>query len=322
MVLEAHRVQKGSNPVLECLLFLGIFLITQIVIGLLIGFPLGAYAMYQGLADASGAAAANPAVLNEKLAPILMTGSLYGELIGIFLILGLCRWFQKRKGWTLGFKKGNILKEYGVGMGAGFLMMTAAVLMAWITGALTISVQPQLGSLKTAAMLLVLFVGFLFQGMFEEVLCRGYFLVSLARRKGNLWMAILVSSLAFAALHLANAGISLLAFLNLTLYGIFAGLYFVKRGNLWGIGAFHSLWNFTQGNIWGVLVSGNNFGPSVFTAQMNDNLPLLNGGSFGLEGGLLVSIVLIAGSLILLKLPQKDTVSPEEFPAAAANTIE
>ena len=46
-------------------------------------------------------------------------------------------------------------------------------------------------------------------------------------------------------------------------------------------------------------------------------MTLLNGGSFGLEGGLLVTIILIAGTLILLRLPQKDaapaaeTVSPD-----------
>ena len=119
-------------------------------------------------------------------------------------------------------------------------------------------------------------------------------------------MGLLVSSLAFSAMHLMNPGITLLPLVNLTLFGIFAGVYFIKRGDLWGIGALHSLWNFTQGNVWGVLVSGNPAGPSLFTAEATNGRFLLNGGKFGLEGGLIVSGILIAGILLALRLPQKD----------------
>ena len=57
-------------------------------------------------------------------------------------------------------------------------------------------------------------------------------------------------------MHLANSGITVLAFLNLTLFGVFASVYFIKRGNIWGIGALHSIWNFVQGNFYGIRVSG------------------------------------------------------------------
>ena len=306
MVHEASRVQKGYNPFMECLLFVGIFFITQVFLSLLSVIPMMGFGIYIAFTEDAGAPAMAPAALMKELNTVSMICMLYGELAAIFLVLGLCRWFQKRKAWTLGFKNEHILKEYSIGMGLGFLMMTLVVLAAWITGALKLSVNPELGTMRSNIMLLILFVGFLFQGMFEEVLCRGYFLISLARRKGNMWMAILVSALFFSAMHLGNAGISPLAFLNLTLFGIFAGIYFVKRGNLWGVGALHSIWNFTQGNIWGVLVSGIDLDVSLFTARIDDSMSLLNGGSFGPEGGLLVSMVLIAGSLILLKLPQKD----------------
>ena len=313
MVEEASRVQRGCNPILETLLFIVIFFICQVALGVLIGIPIAGYSMYLGVMEAAGGAAADPSVLLEKINRITLVLMLYGELFCIFINLGLCRWLQKRKAWTLGFKKRNWLKEYGIGMAAGLAMMTAVVLPAWAIGALKLSVDPALGTLDSSLMLLVLFIGFLFQGMCEEVLCRGYFLNSLARRKGNMWMAIVVSAIVFAALHLANPGMTPLSFLNLTLFGVFAGIYFVKRGDLWGIGALHSLWNFAQGNIWGVAVSGNDFGASVFRCQVSENMTLLNGGSFGLEGGLLVTILLIVCSLILLRLPQKDAA-----PAAAA----
>ena len=66
----------------------------------------------------------------------------------------------------------------------------------------------------------VLFLlGFLIQGMAEEVLCRGYFMVSLARRY-SLIVAIVTNAVVFAALHLLNSGITVLAFVNLVMFVI------------------------------------------------------------------------------------------------------
>ena len=125
-------------------------------------------------------------------------------------------------------------------------------------------------------------------------------------------MAIIVSSVAFGALHLGNAGIAPLAFVNLVLFGIFAGVYFVKRGNIWGIAAIHSMWNFAQGNIFGILVSGNDFGTTIFTSDINENMAIINGGDFGLEGGILTTIVLLAGTVFMMKTKQQDFVEVQE----------
>ena len=310
MLQECQLQQKGYNIFLESLLFVGIFFISQIVMGILSGIPMAVYVVSSGILNQ----AENLLDLQNRLMSVSMRISLVLQLPGIFLVILLCRWFQNRKAWTLGFKKRNILREYGIGMGAGFLMMTVIVLLGWVTGALSIRLNPQPVRLGTILLLLFYFAGFLFQGMFEEVLCRGYFLLSLSRRKGNLWVGILGSSLVFSALHLANPGINVLSLCNLTLFGIFAGVYFIKRGDLWGIGALHSLWNFTQGNVWGVLVSGMRTEPSVFLTEAKEGLELVNGGSFGLEGGILTTAVLIAGTLILLRLPQKDPADASADP--------
>jgi membrane protease YdiL (CAAX protease family) len=168
-------------------------------------------------------------------------------------------------------------------------------------------------------MLLLLLVGFLFQGMSEEVLCRSYFLVSLARKKGNIWMAVVVNAVAFGLLHISNPGLTVLSMVNLILFGIFASIYFVKRGSIWGIAAIHSIWNFAQGNIYGVLVSGMNFGTTIFTSTINEDMTIINGGTFGLEGGILTTIVLVAGCILLLMTKQKD-IAVEE-PAAVEEQV-
>lgn len=144
--------------------------------------------------------------------------------------------------------------------------------------------------------------------------------MSIARKDTRVWLGIIVSSIAFAALHLGNSGISPLALVNLALFGVFAGVYFIQRGNIWGVAAIHSIWNFAQGNIFGILVSGNDFGITIFEATINEEMTLVNGGDFGLEGGILTTIVLVVATVITLCTKQKgvaveETAVPEEVVA-------
>ena len=88
--------------------------------------------------------------------------------------------------------------------------------------------------------------------------------------------------------------------MNLTLFGVFASVYFIKSGNIWGVGALHSIWNLAQGNIYGIRVSGIVTECSVFASAPSEGGFLLNG-AFGLEGGLAVTIVLLAGTCFLLR---------------------
>ena len=310
MLLEARKT-GGKGVFLECLIMVGIFFLAELTATFAVMLFTFLFAFVMGFMDHGNMGRINPAIIND----ITTIASLITQVFTISVTLGLARWFQKRKAWTLGFKKKNWMKEYAIGALAGLIAMTTAWAMAWVSQ--TMLIRPNFSALTgTSALVLCLyFIGYLFQGMAEEVLCRGLFLISLARKKGNLWMAILVSSLFFAALHLLNPGITVLAFCNLTLFGIFAGVYFLKRGNIWGIGAFHSIWNFAQGNLYGVTVSGALTGPSLFVSVPNAASEIFNGGSFGLEGGLFTTVVLVIGILILMKLPQKDAAelsSPAE----------
>ena len=123
---------------------------------------------------------------------------------------------------------------------------------------------------------------------------RGYLMTALAR-KNRVWVSILCSAAMFSAMHLLNFGISAPALGNLFLFGIFAGLYFLWRGNLWGAAALHSAWNFTQGNLFGVCVSGNAPSVSLLQPRFVPQQAWLNGGAFGPEGGAAVTLVLLLG---------------------------
>lgn len=220
-----------------------------------------------------------------------------GVLISLFSTFGMIgasllalRFAFKRRLSTAGFTK-PVWSEYGLGLLAGFVVFSLAVGIAVVTG--TLKFNGLSGRFQIGPWLLI-FVGFLVQGMSEELLCRGLFMLNVAR-KNSVPAAILSNALAFACLHLLNNGIAPLALVNLFLFGVFASLYYLWRGNIWGIAAFHSVWNFAQGNVYGILVSGQEFGISLLSSDADPAGALINGGSFGLEGGLAVTVVMVLG---------------------------
>lgn len=219
----------------------------------------------------------------------------------ILLTCLYCKVIQKRRMYSMGFVKKNFAKQYLAGLGIGFVVFSAAVLFCVITGGLTFNGGS--GEGRRLLWLIPLFAGFMIQGMAEEVLCRGHLMVSVARRY-PMWVGILVNSLAFAALHLLNDGVSVLAVINLTLFGVFASLYFLYTENIWGIAAIHTIWNFVQGNFYGIKVSGIEAGPSVFRFESTGS-SLINGGDFGLEGGLGVTFAMVIGIAMLIFLSRR-----------------
>lgn len=305
VVAEAREAKKGWNWFVELLVFVLMFVI--VTLGeVLIMVPIELAVMFtdQGYLDAVASGDMNLIVeASTKLASsdALTIGMLFANAAMILLTMLFCKVIQKRKMRTLGFMKKDMWKEYGIGLVVGFAIFTIAVLLCVVTGSLKLG-----ASANFALGTWILFgLGYMIQGMAEEVLCRSYFMVSIARRY-PMWVAVILNALFFAALHLGNSGISFLAFVNLTLFGVFASVYFIKRGSIWGIGAIHSIWNFVQGNFYGIKVSGMESSCSVFASTSVDGLELINGGAFGLEGGLGVTIVLVAGILFLLTKPAKN----------------
>ncbi len=149
-------------------------------------------------------------------------------------------------------------------------------------------------------MFFLFFVGYLFQGMNEEVLFRGY----LYKRLNTFLpipMVIALSSLLFAVMHLGNPGMSVLAFINLIIFGVFAALVRYHSNSLWFVGALHSAWNFVQGPLLGVAVSGNTNQQVVFLSKLSDTSTIINGGSFGLEGSIITTIILLVAIFAITK---------------------
>ena len=304
-VYEAKNAQKGLNWALELLIFLALHIVITIA-QLIIMFPAQIILLFTNKAYLTALKTGNMAlaeigiqeVTNSNALTIVM---LFATTMTIVVTLLFCKLIQKRKMSSVGFVKKGFLKEYIIGLLVGFVIFSAAVLLCIVTGSLNIT---GLSSTFSVGIFLLFGLGYMIQGMSEEVLCRGYMMISIARRY-PLWLAVLLNSLFFSALHLGNSGISVLALVNLTLFGVFASVYFLKRGNIWGIGAIHSIWNFAQGHFYGIKVSGIETSCSVLGSVPTEGRSLINGGAFGLEGGLAVTAVLVLGTVILLLIPAK-----------------
>ena len=151
---------------------------------------------------------------------------------------------------------------------------------------------------------LLMLLAWIIQGASEEIMLRGYMLPVLGVKVGPKF-AICGSSLIFSGLHLSNNGITPLSIINLVLFGVFAAFYAIKNENLWGICALHSSWNFAQQNIFGTLVSGGAVYDSslISTTYLENNF--INGGTFGPEGGIMVTIVLVVAITVQILQSRK-----------------
>ena len=113
---------------------------------------------------------------------------------------------------------------------------------------------------------------------------------------------MLVSALLFSLAHATNVAghsdVALVALVNLFLFGIFAAVYALVEGGIWGICAWHAVWNWAQGDLLGLPLDGGVH--SGLLVSIGPNGPaVLTGGTFGPEGGLSATGVLVAGILFL-----------------------
>ena len=276
-LISAARTRPGYHWALELLIFFAVYFV--------IAIPEGLIALYVAILEISPE--------SEQLV------LLFATVILIVGVLVFCRFLQSRPLASLGFWKAHALTEYLIGIPVGVLLIGLSVALCLATGSLTL--KPQ--SFPIGKWLLF-FLGFTVQGMSEEVLCRGYFMLSVMRKNAIGW-GILLNALCFSLLHFANPGFTPLAFCNIFLFGILMSLYVMWRESLWGVCAMHSIWNFCQGNVFGISVSGTGSGSSPLSAAQANGKTIWHGGTFGIEGGLAVTIVLLIAILFVTLLYRK-----------------
>jgi membrane protease YdiL (CAAX protease family) len=131
----------------------------------------------------------------------------------------------------------------------------------------------------------------------EEIACRGFLYDYIDARRG-VFVAIVGSSVLFAALHSFNPHVSARAVAFLIPAGLMFAAARYATDSLWlGVGM-HLGWNFSEGWLFGTPVSGLHVSP-LFRFRSAGN-ELWSGGSFGPEAGLSVVVVVTVIAVVLL----------------------
>ena len=181
------------------------------------------------------------------------------------------------------------IKNLILGLVMGIIAITLAFILILLSksGVLVNSLLEPRFSLSLVLYLIL----FILVGFAEELLSRGYIIGAMEASNNNKWFAIMVSAVIFSLMHYGNNGFSLIPFLNIFLVGILFGVMYVKTKSIWLSTGFHITWNFFQGCIYGMPVSGITT-PKLYEMTFVGN-SILNGGTFGPEGGLIVTMVII-----------------------------
>ena len=242
-------------------------------------------------------------IFNDSFKEILSfsgTSNLVSEILSLFLSIFLMTKISKLKTEQLGFTKDDIIISYLKGALFGILQIFSVFFI--IFGLKAIDVY-YVGNISILILIKV-FIFFVFQGLFEEILFRGYLMPFFSKVIGIKFTIILLSFL-FTCIHLFNPNLNVVG-LVVFLAGVTFSLIYYYTGNLWIVGAMHTLWNFILGFIVGSQVSGIITFNSIFFSIPVENKDLISGGKFGFEASIIETILELTISLFVIYLIRKE----------------
>ena len=264
-------VLEKKNDILHYCLMLGVIMVVGGLLQGVLAIPMTVLLMLFGL---------------EYNDSIIMLMSLYLTTVVSIITIVYAVKFDKRSLYSLGLTKKNIVKRYLLGLFIGFVTLTGSLVITGLLGGVDFK---GISNIIDPLSLFLFFIGFMLQGFEEEVMCRGFMMYGLSKKR-SIFFSMMFNSIYFAVLHLGNPGINVLSMMNLVLAGFSFSCMAVYFDDLWVASGAHTMWNYCQGNIYGILVSGMSMGPTIFRFDLVGN-SLISGGEFGLEGGIGVFII-------------------------------
>ena len=222
------------------------------------------------------------------------------EVIGFgiaTLVVGqlLNKYSWDRMGWRRSGGRGlGVSLLRGVGLGA--LMAILAIGLAFVFDRATVRVTGDWSAWPGVVM--PLGIGLLLAALGEELGFRGYPLRRLADAIGVV-PAMLVLAVLFGLAHAKNPDATVFSIVNVALAAVWLSFAFFSPGGMalaWGA---HFGWNAGLAILFDAPVSG--YGFHVPAVQYTPgNHPWVDGGPFGPEGGIVTTIVVIAGTLAVI----------------------
>lgn len=218
---------------------------------------------------------------------------LTGSLVGGWVLLAK----EGRAPGALGFYMARDAgPEVVKGLGLGTLVALAVIAGMAALGGLRWSSEPgSIGGWFAGAVGALAF--FALPAAAEEAFLRGYPLQALAEIWGPAW-ALAATSLLFGVMHLNNPGVSLLGAANVMAAGLLLGVVYLKTGSLWWATGLHLAWNWSHGFVADVPVSGLDLLDAPFYEGVILGPDWIGGGSFGPEGSVVATVVVVAASVV------------------------
>ena len=187
----------------------------------------------------------------------------------------------------------------GASLGLGLISVAVAFIGTLFDLRIKVNFNP-----RTAVVGLVVFAVILAAAMAEELMFRGYPFQRLVEGLGPTG-AILVLSAMFGYVHMRNPHVSddrwvqVFAFSNTLLIGIVLAFGYLRTKALWFPWGLHFGWNAALGLVYGLPVSGINQFAVIVKSRATGPAWLLGGG-YGIEGGMLGTMVILLGLIYVL----------------------
>lgn len=153
-------------------------------------------------------------------------------------------------------------------------------------------------------------VAFVFVGLSEEFLFRGYVQYTLARGIG-FWPAAVLLSILFGFVHRGNPGEGIVGEANVAVTGLVFAFTLRRTGNLWLAVGWHASFDFGETFLFSVPNSGLVYAQHLSTAALH-GARWLTGGTIGPEGSVFSFLTLGISALVIhLLFPAKKETSAQ-----------
>jgi hypothetical protein len=246
-------------------------------------------------------------------APVLDMFAQEGIMFGaVFLVSLLMAFIERRRVSAFGLGGQRSVGRFFIGAAWG--LAAISLLIGTLLALHLVSFDAQLDHgwaiLEYGGAQLLLF---LFVGLVEEYLFRGYLQFTLTRglvgvgklispthaRTIAFWIATVITSGLFFLAHTGNSGEDMVGLVLVFAAGVVFVVALWRTGSLWWAIGFHMAWDWAQSFLYGVPDSGLLLQGRLFATHAHGN-PLLSGGTDGPEGSILCIPIMLLVIVVLL----------------------
>ena len=243
----------------------------------------------------------------EKSSPL--QARLYLDSVGAATILVatwlVTRFVDRRPFLSLGFAPASFGRNALAGVTVGALWLAVSLGSAWAAGWVAVQAQGRF----SGALLVGAALGVFLNVLTQQLLLCGY-IFQVIQREANAGLAVNLSALLFVGYHVGAFAGAWLPAVNVFLAGVLFCLAYGLTETLWFPVFIHFAWNVLLGPALGLTVSASSRLGSGWQVVVVTGPQLWTGGSFGLEGGLIVTLTTGISILAMALIRRSRRVEP------------